>query len=195
MTQSITQRAPAFPVAAPASLSSLESGFPTFDEDRQGAAAAASAPSSAVQSLMDDFQAIGAEILGLVIDVVQASEKPVPIAYLADRAQKILGHAKTLGTNWAGSGGFLNFLNSTLPENIKLTDKPPHFVYDPRRHRTEEQAAAAQPAQRLQRQPIATRRNWRSCSIPSPGFTKPQSASASAKRIPASVHVDRNRSS
>ena len=100
---------------------------------------------------MDDFQAIGAEILGLVIDVVQSSEKPVPIAYLADRAQKILGHAKTLGTNWAGSGGFLNFLNATLPEGIKLTDKPPHFVYDPRRHRTEEQAAP--PPQRLQRQP------------------------------------------
>ena len=153
LTQSITQRAPAFPVAAPASLSSLESGFPAFEEaPPRRRPAAASAPSSAVQSLMDDFQAIGAEILGLVIDVVQASEKPVPIAYLADRAQKILGHAKTLGTNWAGSGGFLNFLNSTLPENIKLTDKPPHFVYDPRRHRTEEQAAAAQPAQRLQRQ-------------------------------------------
>jgi len=27
----------------------------------------------------------------------------VPIAYLADRAQKILGHPRTLGTNWAGS--------------------------------------------------------------------------------------------
>ncbi len=100
---------------------------------------------------MEDFQAIGSEILSLVIDVVQSSEKPVPIAYLADRAQKILGHAKTLGTNWAGSGGFLNFLNSTLPEGTKLTDKPPHFVYDPKRHRIEEQAAP--PPQRLQRQP------------------------------------------
>jgi hypothetical protein len=74
----------------------------------------------------------------------------VPIAYLADRAQKVLGHAKTLGTNWAGSGGFLNFLNSTLPDGIKLSEKPPHFVYDPKRHRLDErndsQPVQAQPA-------------------------------------------------
>lgn len=111
---------------------------------------------SAVQSLIEDFQAIGAEILNLVIDVVRSSEKPVPIAYLADRAQKILGHAKTLGTNWAGSGGFLNFLNATLPEGLRLTDKPPHFVYDPTRHRLEERVevppAQATP-QKLNRQP------------------------------------------
>lgn len=107
---------------------------------------------TAVQSLIEDFQAIGSEILDLVIDVVRSSEKPVPIAYLADRAQKILGHAKTLGTNWAGSGGFLNFLTNTLPEGVKLTEKAPHFVYDPQRHRMEEQAAPAA-AERLQRQP------------------------------------------
>jgi hypothetical protein len=151
LTQSVTQRAPAYPVAAQPGHSPLGNSFGAYDEAPKRRPAAAAAPSSAVQSLMDDFQSIGAEILGLVIDVVQTSEKPVPIAYLADRAQKILGHAKTLGTNWAGSGGFLNFLNSTLPENIRLTDKPPHFVYDPRRHRIEE-PASAQP-QRLQRQP------------------------------------------
>ncbi len=150
LTQAITQRAPAYPVQAQPAHSGLGNAFGGYDEAPKRRPAAA-APSSAVQSLMDDFQAIGAEILGLVIDVVQSSEKPVPIAYLADRAQKILGHAKTLGTNWAGSGGFLNFLNATLPEGIKLTDKPPHFVYDPTRHRTEEQAAP--PPQRLQRQP------------------------------------------
>ena len=64
--------------------------------------------------------------------------------------------AKTLGTNWAGSGGFLNFLNSTLPDSVMITDKPPHFVYDPRRHRVEEPAPQQQLApQRLQRQPEA----------------------------------------
>jgi hypothetical protein len=151
LTQSITQRAPAYPVQAQPSQSPVGNNFGAYDEAPKRRPAAAAAPSSAVQSLMDDFQSIGAEILGLVIDVVQASEKPVPIAYLADRAQKILGHAKTLGTNWAGSGGFLNFLNATLPESVKLTDKPPHFVYDPRRHRIED--PAAQPAQKLQRQP------------------------------------------
>ncbi len=159
LTQSVTQRATAaFPGVVQPNHSPLGNGFAAHDEApkrRPAAAAPPAAPSTAVQSLMDDFQAIGAEILGLVIDVVQSSEKPVPIAYLADRAQKILGHAKTLGTNWAGSGGFLNFLNSTLPEGIKLTDKPPHFVYDPGRHRVEEPAAPQQQPQpqRLQRQP------------------------------------------
>ncbi len=114
----------------------------------------AATASSAVQSLIEDFQSIGAEILTLVMDVVQSADKPVPIAYLADRAQKILGHAKTLGTNWAGSGGFLNFLSATLPSNLKLTDKAPHFVYDPMRHTNE---AEPQPApQRLQRQTETT---------------------------------------
>ena len=112
---------------------------------------------SAVQSLIEDFQAIGAEILNLVIDVVRSSEKPVPIAYLADRAQKILGHAKTLGTNWAGSGGFLNFLNATLPDDIRLTDKPPHFVYDPQRHRLEERTELPPPAPTIPRHRLEER--------------------------------------
>ena len=113
---------------------------------------------SAVQSLIEDFQAIGAEILNLVIEVVRSSEKPVPIAYLADRAQKILGHAKTLGTNWAGSGGFLNFLNATLPEGLRLTDKPPHFVYDPTRHRLEERVEVP-PAPTIAHQTIPQKLN------------------------------------
>lgn len=111
---------------------------------------------AAVQSLIEDFQSIGSEILNLVVEVVRSSEKPVPIAYLADRSQKILGHAKTIGTNWAGSGGFLNFLTNTLPDGIKLTEKPPHYVYDPKRHRLEERpdpVSAQQKPGSAQRQP------------------------------------------
>jgi hypothetical protein len=100
----------------------------------------ASLASTAVQSLIEDFHGIAEEVLQLVVEVVRSSDKPVPIAYLADRAQKILGHAKTVGTNWAGSGGFLNFLNNNLPDTLQLSDKPPHFVYDPARHRLDERA-------------------------------------------------------
>ncbi len=150
LTQNIAPRTPPYPVPAQPGYGV---GYGTSQETPKRRLPPVP-PSSAVQSLMEDFQAIGSEILSLVVDVVQSSEKPVPIAYLADRAQKILGHAKTLGTNWAGSGGFLAFLNSTLPDGIKLTDKPPHFVYDPKRHRVDEQAA--QPPQRLQRQPDTT---------------------------------------
>ncbi len=150
LTQSIAPRSPAYPVAAQPGYGGHGSGYGSYEETPKRRLPAVP-PSCAVQSLMEDFRAIGSEILSLVVDVVQSSEKPVPIAYLADRAQKILGHAKTLGTNWAGSGGFLAFLNTTLPEGIKLTDKPPHFVYDPKRHRIDEQSAP--PPQRLQRQP------------------------------------------
>ncbi len=136
---------------------------------------------SAVQSLIEDFQSIGAEILNLVIDVVRSSEKPVPIAYLADRAQKILGHAKTLGTNWAGSGGFLNFLNATLPDDIRLTDKPPHFVYDPKRHRLEERAEPP-PAQAIPRHRLDERAELPPAqAIPQKLNRQPQPESNSSK--------------
>ena len=111
----------------------------------------ASAADAAIQSLIDDFKAIGSEILELVLDVVDNSEKPVPLAYLADRAQKTLGHAKTIGTNWAGSGGFLNFLTQNLPEALRLSEKPPHFVYNPTKHRMRDElrTVESQPPQVL----------------------------------------------
>jgi len=99
---------------------------------------------AAIQSLIDDFKVIGSEILELVLDVVENSEKPVPLAYLADRAQKTLGHPKTIGTNWAGSGGFLNFLTQNLPEALRLSEKPPHFVYNPVKHRLREEIRSAE---------------------------------------------------
>jgi len=90
-----------------------------------------------IRALMDDFHEIGAEILGLVVQAVREAEKPVPIAYLANRAMKELGHAKTVGTNWAGCGGFLNFLSRNLPDHLRLSEAPPHSVYDPVRHHVE----------------------------------------------------------
>jgi len=110
------------------------------------------AANSAVQSLIEDFRAVGSEIIALVVETVRASDRPVPIAFLADRAQKMLGHAKTIGTNWAGTGGFLTFLNNTLPEPLRLSDRPPHFVYDPTRHRIEERSEMT-PVQAIPQKP------------------------------------------
>jgi hypothetical protein len=141
----------------PALEQATRGGAPALPSRQQSAQAAAMAltdasrkrrgPSSAdaaIQSLIDDFKAIGSEILELVLDVVENSEKPVPLAYLADRAQKTLGHAKTIGTNWAGSGGFLNFLTQNLPETLRLSEKPPHFVYDPAKHRLREEVRSVE---------------------------------------------------
>jgi len=99
-----------------------------------------------IRALMDDFQEIGAEILDLVVKAVGEANKPVPIAYLANRAMKELGSEKTVGTNWAGSGGFLNFLSQNLPDRLRLTEAPPHCVYDPARH------GAEQPREETQRE-------------------------------------------
>ena len=104
-----------------------------------------------IRALMDDFRQIGAEILDLVVQAAREAEKPVPIAYLANRAMKELGHAKTVGTNWAGCGGFLNFLSRNLPDNLRLTEAPPHSVYDPARHQIEGGAEEEQRQSGLQR--------------------------------------------
>ncbi|RIA55781.1 NYN domain-containing protein [Dichotomicrobium thermohalophilum] len=109
-------------------------------------AASGQAEEPTIRALMDDFREIGAEILDLVVQAVREAEKPVPIAYLANRAMKELGHAKTVGTNWAGCGGFLNFLSRNLPDHLRLTEAPPHSVYDPARHQVE--GAAAEDEQR-----------------------------------------------
>jgi hypothetical protein len=131
------QAAPALPPRQPATAApALESGDAARKRRGPGDAA--------IQSLIEDFRVIGAEILDLVLDVVENSEKPVPLAYLADRAQKTLGHPKTIGTNWAGSGGFLNFLTQNLPETLRLSEKPPHFVYNPTKHRLREELRPAE---------------------------------------------------
>lgn len=101
---------------------------------------------SAIRALQEDFKRAGQEILTVVIETVAASERPLPIAHLADRVQKTLGQPKTIGTNWAGAGGLLNLLGRTLPESLKITGKPPHFVYDPRRHQLREESAEPHPS-------------------------------------------------
>ena len=150
-------------IAAPPPLRQLPSATATVTEGVIKRKPAGGASEAAIQSLIEDFKVIGDEILGLVVDVVENSEKPVPLAYLADRAQKTLGHPKTIGTNWAGSGGFLNFLTQNLPENLRLSDKPPHFVYNPDRHRLREdlrpvvdEPAPVVAAPPLRSQPAAT---------------------------------------
>ena len=72
----------------------------------------------------------------LVIDVVRVFRRSLcRLPTWRTGRRKILGHAIRLARTWAACG-FLNFLNSTLPEAIKLTDKPPHFRVTIRRHRT-----------------------------------------------------------
>ena len=74
------------------------------------------------------------EIIAEVIASVRSAAMPVPLEALADRALRVLGHEKTVNTSWAGAGSFRELLRQSLPSEIQLTDQPPYFAYDPKRH-------------------------------------------------------------
>ena len=74
------------------------------------------------------------EIIAEVISSVRLAASPVPLEALADRALRVLGHEKTVNTSWAGAGSFRELLRQSLPSEIQLTDQPPYFAYDPKRH-------------------------------------------------------------
>lgn len=189
LEQQVTRAAPALPprapqppamAPAPTSPATTAAALTDASRKRRGPADAA------IQSLIDDFKAIGSEILELVLDVVDNSEKPVPLAYLADRAQKTLGHAKTIGTNWAGSGGFLNFLTQNLPEMLQLSEKPPHFVYNPAKHRLRDELRAIEPQAPAPSQPAPSL-----ATLPT-GGTSAAAPAAAAAAAPLRGSKDQN---
>ncbi len=77
------------------------------------------------------------EIIAEVISSVRSAPGPVPLEALADRALRVLGHEKTVNTSWAGAGSFRELLRQSLPNEIQLTEQPPYFAYDPKRHSTQ----------------------------------------------------------
>ena len=73
-------------------------------------------------------------IIGEVVAGVRSAAAPVPLEALADRAMRVLGHDRTIGTGWAGTGGFRELLRMGLPPDVRMTEQPPYFAYDPQRH-------------------------------------------------------------
>jgi len=76
------------------------------------------------------LETVRKEILAEVMSVVRATNHPVPLEALADRAVRALGYDKTVGSAWGGVGGFRELLAKGLPEEIRLNDQPPYYVYD-----------------------------------------------------------------
>jgi NYN domain-containing protein len=79
------------------------------------------------------IESVRREILAEVANAVRAADQPVPLEALADRCVRILGHDKTAGSAWGGTGSFRDLLARGLPEDIRLTGNPPYFVYDAKR--------------------------------------------------------------
>lgn len=82
------------------------------------------------------------DIIGEVLSAVRSAPQPVPLEALADRAVRVLGHDKTVGLAWGGAGSFRDLLSAGLPENIKLSDAAPYFVYDTGRQAPPSEARA-----------------------------------------------------
>ncbi|MDX2289285.1 MAG: NYN domain-containing protein [Hyphomicrobiaceae bacterium] len=70
------------------------------------------------------------EILTEVLGAVRQASQPVPLEALADRAVRVLGHDKTVGTAWGGVGSFRDLLARSLPSDMRLSDAAPYYVYD-----------------------------------------------------------------
>ncbi len=88
-----------------------------------------------------------AEIVATVVLAVRQAGGPVPLEALAERTTRALGHDRTVGTSWAGTGSFLELLRKGLPSDIKLTDQPPYLAYEAAR-----MVAAQPPAAAIQQQ-------------------------------------------
>ena len=69
-------------------------------------------------------------IIAEVVRSVLSASAPQPLEALAERAIRVLGHAKTVGTDWGGAGNFRDLLSQNLPANVSLTEQAPYFAYD-----------------------------------------------------------------
>jgi len=76
------------------------------------------------------IEAVRKEIMKEVVSAVHTAGQPVPLEALADRAVRILGHDKTVGSGWGGVGNFRDLLAKGLPAEIRLSDQPPYYVFD-----------------------------------------------------------------
>jgi hypothetical protein len=81
-----------------------------------------------------DVEAARKAIVAEVVEFVRNAPQAVPLETLADRAVRIIGRDKTVGTNWGGYGSFRDLLLAGLPDDIHLSDTPPYTVFDGNRH-------------------------------------------------------------
>ncbi len=77
-----------------------------------------------------DTTACRADIVSEIVRSVLSASAPQPLEALAERAIRVLGHAKTVGTEWGGTGSFRDLLSLDLPDSIALTEQAPFFAYD-----------------------------------------------------------------
>jgi hypothetical protein len=92
-----------------------------------------------------ELEGVRKSIVAEVAGTVRAAQQPVPLEALADKAVRSLGHEKTVGSAWGGAGSFRDLLAKALPKDIKLTETPPYFAYEPQRQAPREIEAQRRP--------------------------------------------------
>lgn len=134
------------------------------------AAPAVSRPAAPKALQSPDMQAEARKaIINEVLATVRAAAQPVLLESLADRAIRVLGHERTVGSAWGGAGSFRDLLAGALPSGVKLSDAAPFYVYD-----TTRQLAAGSPPrseERLEPQRQVTRPEPRLDHLPE-GFSE-----------------------
>lgn len=112
----------------------------------------ASLPGAALASPAE-IEATRRDIVKEVIEAVRSAGQPVPLEALADRAVRNLGHERTVGTAWGATGSFRELLVKTLPDEIRLSEQPPYFVYDAARQIATQPAKLEAPRAPLAEEP------------------------------------------
>jgi NYN domain len=133
------------------------------------AAHAPAAPSVNQHRIEDLRQMIMAE----VVAGIRAASGPVPLEALADRALRAIGHERTIGTAWAGSGSFRELVRIGLPSDLRLTEAAPFTAYDPARHMAT-QTAPVQNHQTQTHQSMAHQREALAAAMLDLGTTVPR---------------------
>lgn len=134
-----------------------------------------------------------ASIMAEVVGTVRAAGQPVPLEALADRAIRVLGHDRTVASNWGGAGTFRDLLLRKLPADLRMSDQPPYYIHQPGRELAP--AAAAQPREqrRLEARepaPPAPRQAAApppAARAPAPGYAPPSPGRYAAVPAPAAA--------
>ncbi len=98
-----------------------------------------------VRSTSADLEVVRKSIVAEVVGTVRSAQQPVPLEALADRAVRVLGHDKTVGSGWGGAGSFRDLLTKGLPQDVKLSAEPAVFAYEPTRQISREIDVRTQP--------------------------------------------------
>lgn len=153
-----------------------------------------------------DVEAARKAIVAEVVEFVRLAPQAVPLETLADRAVRVIGRDKTVGTNWGGYGSFRDLLLADLPDDIHLSDTAPYTVFDGNRHISASGLIAPQLAppaaeprrrevepepMRAEPQPQQPALSAPARSMPSPAAPAAMPQNAYPATMPTSRYIDR----